>query len=545
MESTFERHTGRLDRHVRRSFLRIGEGVSRHRIAYSLEEALRLAALPGEQEGRVYCFRRVSLSGIPGDANRRVWMEQVQQVLGALAAQAVHAGDPRASAANAVYFDNIEEALETLLRNAVRATGSARWAKSEWFASSIIGAEPASSYSRQIPAIVERLRSPSMAPAAAASILFAALGNADPVPLLAAIPDASIREWVRELDGQRSLSAYAPPVQLPSDMKTALQRAASHFGWMDLATVWLAAQAVLSLSPSTLSAGTVVKRSRATLRILEKEHLLEPHDRTAVKISEAAPAQLVFDEDYESAEPDKSLLGVETVGPAPRDEANLSVVRAKAGEEIAFDQTPDTQETSARAALPAKRLPILGEATQSAGLYFLLNVLASLGIVRALDASPALAEAGLATYIMRQLATDAGVSGDDPILLCLQSAQPAFTLPEEFLANLTLQSEAWPKGFKASRSTSFDGAYFLRVWTVATRRWLWRMGRLRVSEVVNRSGRVWLTRTDLDITFPLAAADLRIRRIGLDIDPGWLPWFGECGRVVRFHYRDREPEERA
>jgi len=24
-----------------------------------------------------------------------------------------------------------------------------------------------------------------------------------------------------------------------------------------------------------------------------------------------------------------------------------------------------------------------------------------------------------------------------------------------------------------------------------------------------------------------------------------LPWLGEFGRVVRFHYRDREPEERA
>jgi len=60
--------------------------------------------------------------------------------------------------------------------------------------------------------------------------------------------------------------------------------------------------------------------------------------------------------------------------------------------------------------------------------------------------------------------------------------------------------------------------------------------------VINRNGRVWLTRTDLDVTFPLAAADLRIRRIGLDIDPGWLSWFGESGRVVRFHYRDRQPE---
>jgi hypothetical protein len=33
----------------------------------------------------------------------------------------------------------------------------------------------------------------------------------------------------------------------------------------------------------------------------------------------------------------------------------------------------------------------------------------------------------------------------------------------------------------------------------------------------------------------LSAADLRIRRAGLDIDPGWIPWFA---RVVTFHYQD-------
>ena len=40
-------------------------------------------------------------------------------------------------------------------------------------------------------------------------------------------------------------------------------------------------------------------------------------------------------------------------------------------------------------------------------------------------------------------------------------------------------------------------------------------------------------RTDLDVSLPLDQADIRVRRAGLDLDPGWLPWFG---RVVRFHY---------
>ena len=37
----------------------------------------------------------------------------------------------------------------------------------------------------------------------------------------------------------------------------------------------------------------------------------------------------------------------------------------------------------------------------------------------------------------------------------------------------------------------------------------------------------------IEIHLSLADVDLDIRRAGLDIDPGWLPWLG---RVVRFRY---------
>jgi len=39
----------------------------------------------------------------------------------------------------------------------------------------------------------------------------------------------------------------------------------------------------------------------------------------------------------------------------------------------------------------------------------------------------------------------------------------------------------------------------------------------------------------LDLYYPLNAVRLDVRRAGLDIDPGWLPWLGQ---VVHFHYRD-------
>jgi hypothetical protein len=50
-----------------------------------------------------------------------------------------------------------------------------------------------------------------------------------------------------------------------------------------------------------------------------------------------------------------------------------------------------------------------------------------------------------------------------------------------------------------------------------------------------RPGSIAAGPAHLDLHLPMSAVDLRIRRAGLDIDPGWLPWLGQ---VWRFHYLD-------
>jgi hypothetical protein len=55
----------------------------------------------------------------------------------------------------------------------------------------------------------------------------------------------------------------------------------------------------------------------------------------------------------------------------------------------------------------------------------------------------------------------------------------------------------------------------------------------RLARLLLRPGRLVLTRWSADLTWPLATADIALRRAGWDIDPGWLPWIG---RVVRFRY---------
>lgn len=52
--------------------------------------------------------------------------------------------------------------------------------------------------------------------------------------------------------------------------------------------------------------------------------------------------------------------------------------------------------------------------------------------------------------------------------------------------------------------------------------------------VLARPARLDYRRPELDIVLRMADLDLGVRRVGLDIDPGWVEWLGT---VVRFHYR--------
>jgi hypothetical protein len=74
-------------------------------------------------------------------------------------------------------------------------------------------------------------------------------------------------------------------------------------------------------------------------------------------------------------------------------------------------------------------------------------------------------------------------------------------------------------------------------WLAACRRLLRRRVRLGLASLVRRPARLALTPTHVDVFFAPDAADLRVRRAGLDLDPGWVPWLA---RVVAFHYR-QEP----
>jgi hypothetical protein len=75
----------------------------------------------------------------------------------------------------------------------------------------------------------------------------------------------------------------------------------------------------------------------------------------------------------------------------------------------------------------------------------------------------------------------------------------------------------------------------LGAWRCLLRRYCRVHAHIGLHDLIVRSGRILVTPLHLDVFFDPATVDLRIRRAGLDLDPGWVPWLG---RVLRFHYRD-------
>lgn len=83
-------------------------------------------------------------------------------------------------------------------------------------------------------------------------------------------------------------------------------------------------------------------------------------------------------------------------------------------------------------------------------------------------------------------------------------------------------------------------AELIRSLALSTQRLVRLLSGMRWRTLVERAGRVDISATHMDVTFDARQLDLRIRKGGFDIDPGWVPWLG---RVVSFHYDYTEVRE--
>jgi hypothetical protein len=215
-------------------------------------------------------------------------------------------------------------------------------------------------------------------------------------------------------------------------------------------------------------------------------------------------------------------------------------------------------------------------ATVAGGLLFLVPVLVHLGYADWLAEHPVWDRGDVARRVLGQALARLDVPPDDTAWLLAAADADVRTAPRRFVAPSDWRGElstgtgpalvgggeggsyalwdpsgrlllgAWrgacPRPLLALRRRAAETgagvpddfvAAAAGAWLVALRRWLRRRARIGLADLVLRPATLALTPTHADLHFDLAHADLRVRRAGLDIDPGWVPWLG---RVITIHY---------
>jgi hypothetical protein len=456
-----------------------------------LEDALRLSA---PDEPRLLVVRRLDLGRLPVHSRADAWSRRTADRLGEQRARAVHAMHPGADGADAVWFRSIEEARTQLLLLLASGRSARAWfwrlvmpkdfdrPVGECLARWISEAE------QDEPATIALAR--AVVAAAEAGLLPAIVGALPAVQRLSVLSAGE-----GETAGQ---GTPVPPGAVPPDLD---RQAASLFARLAAgvgpavgsvlaelprgapAAMWIACMVLLAAAPELV-------RHRARCAALASAVLTAPHPfrpasarprgRDAM-IASGAVAPLVVPEPPPRAASRAPGIAL------PEKDISAGQVRAP----IVSAIPPPERDVE--------------RASQAAGVLLAIRALDRLGLGARLATDSDAALAGFGRGLLTHVASHARTPPDDPLFAILEP--PA---AEPFADAL----HAWRRGL--------DG-------------WLRRRARMRLAELAGRGG--WLLRVDseLHVRLPVNAADLRLRRLALDVDPGWVGWLGF---VVRYHFSD-------
>lgn len=565
-------------RRVRHLRLAAPDEALARRGALLVEDALRTATLPGGNDGRLIVVRSLALGKIDSRGSPASVALALEQSWHRLAASAVHAEDPAAPHQPAVYFRDRVEALTLLAGRLAVGREADAWfwplAVPGWrsgmangdalravLVAALRGASPAAAVLGLAAALIDR---GALAP------LLAALRPDDGPALLAALGLTRPASPTP----RRAADAMLPP--LSPVWTSILARWIGAWGTLDVRSTWLAALALAVDAPARLLDPALIFRAEhLASRLAQGEPIPAATQPPAATPHKTAPRALPTAERTTAIEggsqPPPADRVAEPKTPAHDDRRAAAPgipahdkLRLAAPARIAAEQPA----LAAARADPAAPLPTPEASyTRFAGLALALPLLARLGIADALEADPKLADLELPGRALAALARGARIPADDPIRALFprpgrwRGACP-FTAPSAWQAGLTKGGSATVRGMSgrpevrvlceadgrlalalwhgdqplddsAPLPRRSDVAVLVEAWQVAAQRWLAAYAGITPGGLIRRPGYIAHTRTHLDVYFSLREADIRVRRAGLDLDPGWLPWYG---RVVLFHY---------
>ncbi len=528
-------------RRVRRLSLRAPTAELAQHSAVLLGDALHVATIPGADQGKVVVIRRLALGRIEPCASSASLSLAIEEATRSLALQAVPADSPAAPTADVVVFRDCIQALVLLARRV-----ASRQSAHEWFWKAVFPDwKPGSSRPVLWQSLLEVAHHQTAPAAAVTGVMQEAIKTGTTREMVADVSIANVRVWLWLLN----LDPSAPPSQMESIsrelfaanalMPRTIESCLSEWGFDDLRSFWLTAMSMLIVQPSLATAPDFPARVRGWL--VQKEHTraIGPLLRTGHKQSEVA------EQNVGTGRP----VGTRVSAPGSTDEELL----ASNASEPALTQGGANRQYAEPESPFLSAIPVAGERTAFAGLLFLVPVLMRLGIREFLQQNPAVSGINFPESLLLHIGQRVGLSGLDPLALAL-AGEGANTFVGAALHDRRLPLEVRGSQNAATTNCKLGLGYPARLlcllespkprcaidspldaWLVAVRRWVRREIRMGLLALICRRGRVLVSRSHLEIGFALDQADVRLRRQGLDVNPGWVPWLG---RVVQFHYDD-------
>jgi hypothetical protein len=488
---------------VRRLTLRVPSG----RLAASRQRAEDALFLSAPDETRLVILRRLELGRLSADAGVAAWTERAARTLAERRARAVHGARAGAENADAVWFRSVDEARSLLLLLLASGRFPAAWfwplavpdwqrtELAPWIAAWIRAADSDAAAAVALAcAVVMAVR------AGHASAILAALG-APSSPLaairprvVAPLPATSQSVTWRQQD------ALAVMARHDAAARDALVRAISRAPPAADATVRLAHCAVLAVAPELAGqAPQALALARAMVAVVQGFGVVligpdPPGRQDEARAPLSAPRPPALPPGAADAPARRFALG--------------QLPDAGEPEGVHHPESQATMPASARGDSPRLGAPAEPDAeqpSQGAGVLLAIRALDRLGLGAWSAAGPRHAADGFGRHLLCHIARRARLPPEDCLFAMLEAPD---TMPD---------------------------AVTLQTWRVGLDRWLRRRTRLRLADLARRRG--WLLRVDttLLVRFPMQAAELRLRRLALDIDPGWVPWLGLS---VRYHFSD-------
>lgn len=529
-----------------------------------VEEAFRLCSLPALPPHAQLFIRHLPLGAIRVDQSSHQLAERISKMVASQLSGAICVDQRSAPTAEAVWFSDPLQPLRVLLLRLLDGKTAGEWYWVPLLRQSRLA--PISLRSSQVPCtsasigllLTKAIQLP-LRGLAIARLLEASLAPARWQRLCGCITTSLARELlvaqcvvIGEVDTQQE--SQAAPIAVPTlnqAWQHALRLASEYWGAGDIRSQWVAWNALVSRQPAWLERRIPVARI-APQAWLQSWGLAPPvaplqqavgagQGRVAAAVAGARAIDSAIS--TEVSGPSSSLVMSKQEKEPPASTTALPQHRgqSKPGQEA---EVLATCEPALSLAVPSDSLAptpaaVLSFASPQAGFALLIPLLQRLDLAALLAANEALLALDLPRRLLQAMAERLHLAAADPLHQLWEGVErladtklEAIKIPPSWRQWATVSGRPLRRFDPANSATRLPQLLNLLQGLAAL--WLRRHCRLSLRSLINRPGRVNLTTTHWDVIFDLNQVDLRLRRLALDVDPGWVPWLG---RVVQFHYR--------